>query len=82
MNNTLKELGVAGAEVCREGTWKGELKTSHFFLQSTRAFTTTGDSGQKPQHSSSVNPYFMHLFVQNYLKQSPTDLVAYVHSLN
>lgn len=54
-----------------EGTQKGELKTSYFFLRSTQAFSLHLEiQGKRPKYSCSVNPYFGHHFVQHYLEKS------------
>lgn len=57
---------------------QNKLKSNHFFLQSTKSgFSILLEiQGNKPEHSYSMNPYFMHHFVQNYLEQNTADLVV------
>ena len=60
-----------------------KLETSHSLLQSTKSgFSLLVEiQDNRPKHSCSMNPYFMYHFVQNYLEQSPADLVADTRSL-
>lgn len=55
-----------------------KLETSHSLLQSTKPGSSLllEIQDNRPKHSCSMNPYFTYHFVQNYLEQSPADLVA------